>query len=416
MIVEQVLTPAVAIVGGGPAGLTAAAALAPHVPGEVVVLEREQQAGGIPRHSDHTGYGIRDLRRVMRGPAYAERLVDSALGSGASLWSEAMVSHLSPDRTLTVTTPLGLRRVRPDALVLATGARERSRSARMIAGDRPAGVFTTGHLQNLVHLQHRSPGTRAVVVGGELVSWSAVLTLREAGCETVMMTTAYDKSESYAAFRALGRSLFRVPVAPRTRVVAIEGRHRVEAVQVQDLRTGTIRRVPCDTVVLTGDWVPDNELARMAGLDIAAGSRSPAVDASLRTSVPGVFAVGNLVHPVDTADIAALDGRHAAGTVRRWLDSRDEPPAGVPITVDPPLRWISPSYLRADDQQPARGRLLTWCDESVARPTVEVRQGGRVLARHRVPWPAVPGRVFRIPARVLSAVDRRGDAVTIRLA
>ena len=410
-----VLLPAVTIIGAGPAGLTAAAALAPHV-AEVFVLEREEVAGGIPRHSDHTGYGLRDLRRSLRGPVYAARLVESAMAAGAKVQTEAMVSRLDGNRTLTVTTPAGVQLVRPRALILATGARERPRAARLIAGDRPAGVYTTGHLQSLVHLQHRSPGQRAVVVGAELVSWSAVLTLRHAGCETVLMTTKYDKPESYRTFSAVGRTLLRVPVAVRSRVISIEGHERVEAVQVLDTSTDVVRRVACDTVVLTGDWVPDNELARMAGLDLAAGSAGPAVDATLRTSHAGVFAIGNLVHPVDTADVAALDGRHVLSGVRRWLHEGDTPaPEGVRIVVESPLRWIAPSRLRPDDRGFARERLLSWCDDFVGVPVVEVRQDGRLLGRTRLPWPAVPGRAFRIPARVLDPVNRHGGDVTVRL-
>ncbi len=409
-----VLLPAVAIIGAGPAGLTAAAALAPHVP-EVFVLERERQAGGIPRHSDHTGYGLRDLRRSLRGPVYAARLVEQAMAAGANVQTEAMVSRLDGGRTLSVTSPTGVQLVRPRALILATGARERPRAARLIAGDRPAGVYTTGHLQSLVHLQHRSPGQQAVVVGAELVSWSAVLTLRHAGCRTVLMTTAYDRPESYKAFSAVGRTLLRVPVAVCSRVISIEGRNRVEAVQVLDTTTGVVRRIECDTVVLTGDWVPDNELARMAGLDLAAGSAGPAVDATLRTSHPGVFAIGNLVHPVDTADVAALDGRHVLTGVRRWLDQGEAAPAGVRIVVDGPLRWITPSRLRPDDRGFARGRLVSWCEEFVGVPVVEVRQDGRLLGRTRLPWPAVPGRAFRIPARVLDPVSQRGGDVSLSL-
>lgn len=410
-----VSTPTVAIVGAGPAGLTAAAGLAPHVDGKILVLDREKQAGGIPRHSDHTGYGLRDLHRIMTGPAYAARLRSKAQAAGVHIQTESMVTELARDRTLTVTTPAGIEHIQPRALILATGARERPRPARMIAGDRPAGVYTTGHLQNLVHLHHRPAGSRAVVVGGELVSWSAVMTLREAGCRTVLMTTVHERSESYAAFRAFGQVALRVPVAPHSKVVAIEGKHRVEAVQVQDLRSGITRRVECDTVVLTGDWIPDNELVRSAGLDLADGTRGPAVDMGLRTSGPGIFAIGNLVHPVDTADIAALDGTHVVDSVRHWLNSGDHAQDGVRLTVEAPLRWIAPSRLYPDDPEPARGRLLTWSETSVLSPRIEVRQGSRLLTRQRVPWPANPGRAFRIPARVLSRVDRHGDDVTIRL-
>ena len=133
---------AVAIVGGGPSGLTAAAALAPHVSGEVLVLERESQTGGIPRHSDHPGYGMRDLHRFISGPAYARRLTESAVAAGATLETEAMVTGWSGERAIQVTSPRGVRTVTADAVVLATGARERPRPARLVPGDRPEGVYT----------------------------------------------------------------------------------------------------------------------------------------------------------------------------------------------------------------------------------------------------------------------------------
>nr|MDP9168691.1 FAD-dependent oxidoreductase [Actinomycetota bacterium] len=224
---------AVAIVGGGPAGLTAAAALAPLVDGEVLVLEREAHTGGIPRHSDHLGYGIRDLRRVVSGPAYARRLTDTARDAGAVLETEAMVTGWAGPRTLEVTSPRGRRTVRADAVVLATGARERPRPARLIPGDRPDGVYTTGQLQNLVHLHHAAVGTRALIIGAELVSWSAVLTLREGGCATVGMVSAQPRPEAYAAFRLAGRPLLRGPVWTRSRVVRIDGKKRVRSVVVE---------------------------------------------------------------------------------------------------------------------------------------------------------------------------------------
>jgi len=402
----------VLVVGGGPSGLAAATALAPS--GEVLVVEREQRAGGIPRHSDHTGYGMRDLHRVMRGPAYAEAWRQRALDAGAGLLEQTMVTEWVDDRTVAVTSPAGRYTITADAVVLATGARERPRTARLVPGDRPPGVLTTGQLQNLVHLHHRRVGSRAVVVGAELVSWSAVLTLREAGCRTVAMTSAYDKSEAYAAFRLAGRAALRVPVLTRTEVVRIDGRERVESLLVRDLDTGAERSVPCDTVVMTGDWIPDHELARSAGLELDRGTLGPAVDAGLRTSAPGVFAVGNLLHPVDTADVAALDGTHVAAAVSQWLGS-GAVRTGVPLSVAPPLRWIAPQYVEPAGPAPARGRLLTWSDASVTAPVVEVRQGGALVSRRRVPWPAAPGRVFRIPSSVLAGVDPEGGPVVVGL-
>lgn len=403
----------VLVVGGGPSGLAAATALAPT--GEVLVVEREQRAGGIPRHSDHTGYGLRDLHRVLTGPAYAETWRQHALDAGAGLLEGAMVTGWEGERSVAVTSPRGRTTISADAVVLATGARERPRTARRIPGDRPAGVLTTGQLQNLVHLHHQPVGSHAVVVGAELVSWSAVLTLREAGCRTVAMTTRYDRSESYAAFRLAGRTALRVPVMTRTEVVRIDGRERVSAVVVRDLDTGAERSLPCDTVVMTGDWIPDHELVRSAGLDLDRGTLGPAVDGGLRTSRPGVFAVGNLLHPVDTADVAALDGTHVAASVASWLEAGTVR-EGIPLAVTAPLSWIAPQYIDPAAPAPPRGRLLTWCDAFVRSPVVEVRQRGALVARRRIPWPAAPGRVFRIPSSVVEEADPAGGPVVLGLA
>ena len=406
----------VAIIGGGPAGLTAAAELAKDRGLDVTVLERETHAGGIPRHSDHLGYGIRDMKTFITGPAYARKLVSRAGAAGAHVLTEAMVTGWHGDRSLEVTSPQGRLQVDARAIVLATGARERPRTARLIPGDRPSGVYTTGQLQNLVHLHHRTVGRRAVVVGAELVSWSAVLTLKHAGCRTELMTTTYPSPESYGVFNIAGKSpLLGVDVATRTRLVRIIGKPALQAVEVENLDTGTRRIVECDTLILTGDWIPDHELARSAGLPMDDKTLGPLVDTALRTGRDGVFAAGNLLHPVDTADIAALDGAHVAHAVRDYLNGAQNIAEGVRLQVESPLRWISPGILRPHDYAPARNRLLLWTDTLVRIPRVAVCQDEMTIATKTLPWPASPGRVFRVPANVLNRVDPTGGPVTISL-
>ena len=407
---------AVAIVGGGPSGLTAAAALAPHVDGQVLVIEREAQAGGIPRHSDHPGYGMRDLKRFITGPAYARRLTEMAQDAGAMLETEAMVTGWAGERSVHITSPRGVRTVTADAVILATGARERPRSARLIPGDRPDGVYTTGQLQNLVHLHRAEVGRRAVVVGAELVSWSAVLTLRESGCATVAMVSSYPHAEAYAAFRLPGRFLIHGPVLTRSRLVDIQGKERVRSVVVEDVDSGRRTTIDCDTVVFTGDWIPDHELARTGGLAMDSATRGPLVDARLRTSRPGVFAVGNLLHPVDTADAAACDGRHVAEAVRRWLQYREEPPKAVRVRADAPIRWVAPQLVSPDGSVAARGDVLLWVDEYRRLPKLRAVQDGQVLATRRTPWPASPGRVYRAPWSLVAAANPDGGDVTLSFA
>lgn len=410
---------AVAVIGGGPSGLTAAATLAPLVDGEVLVLEREAHTGGTPRHSDHLGYGIRDLHRFISGPAYARRLTTMAADAGAVLETEAMVTGWAGERTMQVTSPRGVRTVSADAVILATGARERPRPARMVPGDRPDGVYTTGQLQNLVHVHHTKVGTKAVVVGAELVSWSAVLTLREAGCATVAMVSSYRRAEAYAAFRSAGRVLMDGPVLTGSRLVAVHGKHRVRSVTVESLTTGERRDIDCDTVIFTGDWIPDHELARTGGLQMDAATRGPVVDTALRTSRHGVFAVGNLLHPVDTADGAALDGRHVATAVQTWLGRSGElaaTAAETRIVVEKPFRWVAPQRIAAGAGIPARGDLLLWTDEYRRLPKLRAVQDGRVLATKRTPWPAAPGRIYRAPWTLVADADPKGGAVTVSLA
>src|SRR4051812_11686195 len=410
---------AVAIVGGGPSGLTAAAVLAGRVDGEVLVIERETDTGGIPRHSDHLGYGMRDLNRFISGPAYARRLTAMAQDAGATLDTEAMVTNWVGERRLQVTSPRGLRTVTADAVVLATGARERPRPARLVPGDRPDGVYTTGQLQNLVHLHQAGVGSRALIVGAELVSWSAVLTLREARCATVAMVSAYPRAEAYAAFRMPGRVLMKGPVLTRSRLVGIHGKDRVRSAVVENLDSGVRTTIECDTVVFTGDWIPDHELARTGGLAMDAATRGPLVDGALRTSAPGVFAVGNLLHPVDTADTAALDGRHVASALTRWLQGRDAGPEDdgrrpVRIRTEKPLRWVAPQLVSPGVGAP-RGHLLFWVDEYHRLPRLRAVQDGRTLATKRTPWPAAPGRVYRAPWTLVAGVDPTGGDITVSI-
>lgn len=410
---------AAAIVGGGPAGLSAAIALRQLGVGPVLVLEREADAGGIPRHSYHTGYGMRDLRSVMSGPAYADRLVRDAKDWRVDIRTGATVTDWAGDRSLMVTSREGRLRVDAEAAVLATGARERPRSARMVPGDRPSGVLTTGQLQNLVHGRRERAGgqvgMRAVVVGAELVSWSAVLTLREAGCATVLMTTQHDRPESPTAVTISGRTLLRVPVARRTRIVRIIGRERVEAVEVLRGDTGQRMRVACDTVVFTGDWIPDNELARLRGLEMDHRSLSPLVDTALRTSVDGIFAAGNLLHPVDTADVAALDGRHVAAQVRAYLAGQPRPEGETRLVPGPGFAWVAPGVLRPGDPAPARGRVLLWPTERRRMARVVVSQAGQIIAKRTLPCSASPGRVLRVPWAMLASVRSDAGEVTIAL-
>lgn len=323
----------VLIVGAGPAGLALATRLADAGAGHVEVLEREQDAGGVPRHCHHGGFGG-PVRPWLTGPAYAGRAVRAATAAGATVRTGVSATGWAGPLTLETTSPAGLERITARAVVLATGARERPRSARLVPGSRPAGVLTTGELQQSVHLYGQDIGRRAVVVGAEPVARHAVRTLRRAGAEVVAVVTE----------RPRGAAVPGVPLLTATTVGELRGRGRLSGVVVRhaDGRTGILA---CDTVVFTGDWIPDHELARRGGIALDRGTRGPAVDASFRTSVPGVFAVGNALHGVERAATAASEGAAAATPVLARLSGAPWPEAGPPLVVRAPLLWVTPNRL-----------------------------------------------------------------------
>lgn len=336
-VANETLDGHVIVVGGGPAGLSAAIELRRAGVDRVTVVERERELGGIPRHTDHLGFGIRDQHRILSGPGYARRLRSAAERAGVQSRTATTVVHISGSGVELADGST----VAADAVVLATGVRERPRSARLIPGDRPAGVYNTGTVQQLTTLYGLPVGRRAVIVGAEHVSFSAIWSLRHAGCTPVAMVTSLPRHQSTPLLRHATATRHRVPLLTGVEIAAIEGRGRVSAVVLTDGR-----RLSCDTVVFTGDWVPDHELAYRAGLAITQGARSPAVTAGFATSVPGVFAAGNLVHPAEAADMCALDGRAAARSVAAWLNHGElRPgvwPADVrPIEVEPPITWAS---------------------------------------------------------------------------
>jgi thioredoxin reductase len=403
----------VVVVGGGPAGLACAIELRRRGVADVLVLDREREAGGIPRHSAHQGFGLRDLRRVMSGPRYARRYVELARRAGAEVAEEAMVTGWSSDGGLDVTSPQGRETFRPAAVVLATGCRERPRAARLVAGSRPEGVMTTATLQQLA-LRGMSIGTRALIIGAEHVSFSALLTLAHARATAVGMVTELPQHQSFAVVRAGAAIRYRTPLWTRTAVAAIHGRRRVEEVELVDLESAKTRRVACDTVVFTADWIPDHELAVAAGVELDPRTHGPRVDTALRTARPGVFAAGNLLHGAEPGDVAALSGRRAAVSAAAWLRDDTWPEPRVPIVCEPPLLWISPGAVGPARDAPPRERFLLRAAEFLRRPALEIRQDGRTLWSGRVRR-LVPGRSTSLTAAWLSAVEIGGGPIEVAL-
>ncbi len=406
------------IVGAGPAGLASAIELKRRGVDRVMVVDREPEAGGMPRMCHHTGFGVWDFHRLYTGPQYARRYAALARSLGVEIRTETTITGWDNDLALTFTSPGGLGVIAASAILLATGVRERPRSARMIPGFRPRGVFTTGSLQRFVDEQHLPVGQRAVIVGAEGVSLSAFMTLTGAGLDVAAMLTEFPRDQLYYHYAPAKWWLMgvqhRTPVRTSTRVTRILGRKRVDGVEVENLQTGQRQVIPCDTVVFTGDWIPENEVARKRGLEMDAGTKGPRVDGSFHTSRPGVFAAGNLLRGAETAATSAMEGRFAAGHIADFLQGRAWPELRLPILVDAPVTWVFPNSV-SPDETATSGKISFRVDRFIKDGRVQVRQGKSILHsqtfRH-----LLPNETMKLRGGWQAQVDITGEPPRIALA
>jgi len=301
----------VAIIGSGPAGIAAATALKENGVDSVIVLERETEAGGIPRHCGHPPFGVSEYRRVLTGPSYAKKNVSIAINSGVEILVQTTVTSLGKDGLLEINSPKGVSKLKAKRVVIATGTRETPRSARMISGQRPLGICTTGTLQSMVYLKNRIPFKCPVIVGTEIVSFSSLLTCRKAGIKPVAMLEEGARPKvmwpiNYAS------NLAGVPLLKGTRITDIGGRERVEYVKVSDCK-GNEKEIACDGVLFTGLFTPESSLVRLSHLTIDEVSGEPIVDKYNRCSDPIYYAVGNVIFkPVKVAGKCWREGRNLA--------------------------------------------------------------------------------------------------------
>lgn len=335
----------VAIVGGGPSGIAAALALRERG-FSVTIIERESEIGGIPRHCVHSPFGMREFGRILFGPSYARRLATEAQKSGVKVLTKHSVTKLGSGERIEITRPEGLASISAKRVLLATGAREMPRSARLISGERPLGIITTGTLQQAVSLEKLRPMNKALIVGTELVSFSALLTCRTNGIKPVAMI---DESPRVIARSPFGiyPKIMGIPLLLGVKISKIYGSSRVEGVTLQK-SDGSLRDVECDGIVLTGHFTGEGSLALCNHIEVDPATGGPVVDQYGRTSDPTYFAAGNVLHPVETAGWCFREGRKIGQFIA--ADLMGQLPSGVEalkIVAGKGVRYVFPQRIIA---------------------------------------------------------------------
>lgn len=341
-----------AIIGGGPAGLAAAIAAREKGVEDILIIERDKELGGILNQCIHAGFGLHTFGQELTGPEYAGRFIDRVQQMHIPYLLRTMVLDLSEDRVLTVTGPeTGLIQIRAQAVILAMGCRERPRGALNIPGYRPAGIYSAGTAQRLVNMEGFMPGKNVVILGsGDIgLIMARRMTLEGAKVHAVAEVLPYSGGLKRNIVQCLED--FDIPLYLSTTVVDIHGRERLEGVtlaRVDENRRpipGTEQHIPCDTLLLSVGLLPENELSSAAGVRLSGVTGGPEVTDRLATSIPGVFACGNVLHVHDLVDFVSQEAQKAGENAALYLQGARAGSRSVRLEGKNGVRYTVPQSL-----------------------------------------------------------------------
>ena len=380
----------VAIVGGGPAGLAAALAAKEAKPeAKVLVIERDKKLGGILRQCIHNGFGLHYFGEELTGPEYAQRFIDRVEATDVEVWTDTMVLDVSQTREITcVNTELGLQKVQAGAVVLAMGCRERTRGALNIPGTRPAGVYTAGCAQRLVNMEGFMPGKEIVILGSGDIGLIMARRMTWEGAKVKLVAEIMPYSSG------LNRNIVQclvdndIPLKFNHTVTAVNGRERVESVTVSEVDPatrrpipGTEETIPCDTLLLSVGLIPENELSLAAGIQMDRVTSGAVVDETRQTSVPGVFACGNVLHVHDLVDNVSAEATLAGAAAARYAVDGPKAAEWFDVKAENGVRYTAPQKLSKGAS--GKADIFFRVGNPVKNAAVEARCGDRVLARRK---------------------------------
>jgi NADPH-dependent 2,4-dienoyl-CoA reductase/sulfur reductase-like enzyme len=416
----------VVVVGAGPAGLAAALGARERGADRVLLVDREQEPGGILLQCIHTGFGLHAFDEEITGPEYAQRSAEQVLDQDVDVLPDTHVLDVAADaadrRRVRLLSPrVGMHAVDTGTVVLAMGARERTRAAIHLAGDRPSGVLTAGLAQRMVNLEGYLPGRRALILGSGDIGLIMARRLTLEGVEVVGVheLLPYPSGLTRNVVQCLDD--LDIPLHLSSTVVGIHGRDRLERVTVapvDDDRRPVLaeaRDVACDTLLLSVGLVPDAELARELGAQLDPLTGGPVVSGTMETTLPGVFAAGNVVHVNDLADWVSREARLAGEAAGALATGARRPDEDVRLVPGDNVRYVVPHTLGSDREhtlsfrvrRPIRGPTILRIGDVHRRKVravvpaemVTVKVTPRLLERAR-------GRALRVDAVPAEEADR----------
>ena len=390
------------VIGGGPAGLAAAVQAHELGAGRILMLERDQRTGGILNQCIHNGFGLHYFKEELTGPEYALRFIHRLAETDVEVLSDTMVLDVTSDRVIHAVNPTrGYLTIRAGAVILAMGCRERTRGAIGIPGDRPAGVFTAGSAQRYINMEGYMVGRRVLILGSGDIGLIMAKRLTLEGAKVLACVELMPYSNGLTRNIVQCLEDFDIPLYLRHTIVDIQGRRRVEGAVVAAVDEqrrpipGTEMRFDCDTILLSVGLIPENELSKGAGVQIDPRTSGPVVYEDMQTSVPGVFACGNVLHVHDLVDFVTMEAQKAAACAVQYLrGAATDNEETLPVHGGAHVNYTVPQKIR-----PARVERYTDLFFRVGKvmrdAVIQVSSGGRVLQTHKREHMA-PGEMERI--------------------
>lgn len=389
------------IVGGGPAGMSAAVAAYESGVRDILILERDAHLGGILQQCIHNGFGLHRFGEELTGPEYAWRYEKLVREHNIPFLLNTMVLDITPDKIITATNPeSGVFQLQAKAVILAMGCRERSKGALNIAGTRPAGIYSAGTAQKYVNMKGYMPGKNVVILGsGDIgLIMARRMTLEGAKVHAVCELMPY----SGGLARNIEQCLhdFNIPLKLSHTVVEIHGRERLEGVTIAkvDERRRPIPEtreyIPCDTLLLSVGLIPENELSKTAGVPLDRVTNGATVDQDRQTEVEGIYACGNVLHVHDLVDFVSEEADIAGKSAAAYIHGERAEAVDVPLHTDGKIRYTVPQRITAKKDVTVFFRVA----DVYRNVTIKVKDGNRVIFSKKKPKVA-PGEMESITLR-----------------
>lgn len=383
----------VCIIGGGPAGLSAAAAAKENGAKDVLIVERDNALGGILQQCIHPGFGLKYFGEELTGPEYFGKFVDRVNELGVKTLLKSMVLEIGEKKVICVNSEHGVCEIDAKAIVLAMGCRERTRANIVIPGTRPAGVYTAGTAQRLMNRQNQMVGKKVVILGSGDIGMIMARRLTLEGSKVEAVVEIMDFLAGLTRNRVQCLDDFGIPLLLSHTITKINGNDRVESVVISEVDEnkqpipGTEHEVECDTLLLSVGLIPENELTNKAQIEIDSITKGPKVNQYMQTSIPYVFACGNVVHVNDLVDNVSNESATAGKSAAMYASGKLTSKTAIDVKTGENIRYVCPQRVISSDdkvnlyfrvQAPKKNVTIKACDGDkilVSRKAIKVNPG-----------------------------------------